>query len=111
MRIGTLGQQNLEGGIRAVWRRQSKVSSQLLMLVAQKPPRRQRAGAGVLLASRSDSISHQIERIWESRLRCPPERNAMLTQIALAMVPAACGARFGAPQFPSATRASTVSSS
>jgi hypothetical protein len=58
MRIGTLGQQNLEGGIGAVWRRQSKVSSQLLIVVAQKPPRRQGAGVGTLLAfARSDRIS------------------------------------------------------
>jgi hypothetical protein len=28
----------LEGGIRAVWRRQSKVSSQLLNVVPQTPP-------------------------------------------------------------------------
>jgi hypothetical protein len=37
MRISTLGQQNLEGGMYAVWRRKEKVSRQLQAVVAQTP--------------------------------------------------------------------------
>ena len=64
-----------------MWRRQSKVSSQLLMLVAQKPPRRQRAGAGVLLASRAPtalaarSDGYGLKITMSTRTKCHADTN------------------------------------
>src|SRR5260370_6997371 len=97
-------------GIGAVWRLQSRVSSQLPDLLAQTPPRHQRADVSCRidalqrLRKRNTSFSPDVKS--GERFLSGAGEKAMPTQMALAMLPAARGTRNTFPPSPIPTRAS-----
>src|SRR5260370_22417902 len=99
-------------GIRGVWRLESRVSSQLPDLLAQTPPRHQRADVSCRidalqrLRKRNTAFSPDVKS--GERFLSGAREKAMPTQTALAMLPAARGTRNTFPRSPIAARASTA---